>query len=478
MALLLPTKQMCLIPGTSMTPRLLMRSMLTATLMLAAAGASAQAQMSAPSTAGTKPKPVTTIPIRPALQTPADTANAMGQGERLALQSDLAWVGQYNGAITGEVSERMVAAIKEFQKAKGGKQTGVLNPQERGVLAETAKRRQDNVGWKIVTEPGTGARLGIPTKLAPQQSSDANGAKWSSPTGTIQILLSRRKEANPTTAKLADREKKEPAGRTLDYTVVKPEFFVLSGLQGLKKFYVRGTFKGDEVRVLTILYDQATENTVEPVVIAMSSAFNPFPTGAQIAGPPPRKTVEYGTGVVVSDDGAIVADREITDGCLAIAIAGFGNADLVAEDKDRSLALLRIYGARGLKSLAFSDGAAKSSVELTGIADPQNQGGGAAASSVKASIAQAGSGTDLALAPAPAMGFSGAAAFDDDGKFAGIALLKPVVVAGPSNATPAAQAALVSADTVREFLKVNGVNAADGSSDAKASVVRVICVRK
>jgi hypothetical protein len=37
---------------------------------------------------------------------------------------------------------------------------------------------------------------------------------------------------------------------------------------------------------------------------------------------------------------------------------------------------------------------------------------------------------------------------------------------------------LVSADTVREFLKANGVNMAGGSSDAKASVVRVICVRK
>ena len=219
----------------------------------------------------------------------------------------------------------------------------------------------------------------------PQQSSDANGAKWSSSTGTIQIQLARRKEANPTTAKLAEQEKKEPAGR-IDYTVVKPDFFVLSGMQGLKKFYLRGKFKGDEVRILTILYDQATEGTVEPVVIAMSSAFNPFPTGAQIAGPPPRKTVEYGTGVVVSDDGAIVTDRQITDGCLAIAIAGYGNADRIAEDKDHDLALLRIYGARGLKPLGLANGAAKSGVELTGIADPQNQGG-AAASSVKASVA-------------------------------------------------------------------------------------------
>src|ERR1700720_3733456 len=352
---------MCLITGTSMDPRLVMRSMLTATLIFMAAGASAQAQMSGTAAVtGVKPKPVATVPVRPALQTPADTANAMAQAERQAIQSDLAWVGQYNGAISGEVSERMVESIKEFQKARGGKQTGVLNPQERSVLAETARRRQDNAGWKIVADAGTGARLGIPTKLVPQQTSDANGAKWSSSTGTIQIQLSRRKEANPTTAKLAEREKKEPAGRNIDYTVVKPDFFVLSGLQGLKKFYLRGTFRGDEVRILTILYDQATEGTVEPVVIAMSSAFNPFPSGAQIAGPPPRKTVEYGTGLVVSDDGAIVADREITDGCLAIAITGFGNADLVAENKDHDLALLRIYGARGLKPLALGSGVAKS----------------------------------------------------------------------------------------------------------------------
>src|SRR6201997_289957 len=211
-----------------------MRSWLTATLIFVA-GTAAQAQMVAPpGTAGAKPKTVATVPIRPpALQTPTDTANAMAQGERLALQSDLAWVGEYNGAITGDVSERMVAAIKDYQKAKGGKQTGVLNPQERSVLAETARRRQENAGWKLVTDPVTGARLGIPTKLVPQQTSDADGTKWSSPNGTVQVVLTRRKEAGPTTAKLAEQEKKDPPGRKIDYTVVKPDFFVLSGMQGL-----------------------------------------------------------------------------------------------------------------------------------------------------------------------------------------------------------------------------------------------------
>jgi hypothetical protein len=282
--------------------------------------------------------------------------------------------------------------------------------------------------------------------------------------------------------KLAEREKKEPPGRAVDYTVVKPDFFVLSGLQGLKKFYVRGSFRGDEVRILTILYDQATENTVEPVVIAMSSAFNPFPSGAPQAGPQPRKPVEYGSGVVVSDDGAIVADRDLTDGCLTIAIAGHGHADRVAEDRQRALALLRIYGARGLKPLGLSgtakSGVEKSDLELTGIADPQSQGGGAAPSHVKASVSPAGNGNELALAPAPALGFSGAAALDADGKFAGIAVLRPALLAGAANAVPAMQAILVPADAVRDFLGSNGVKTTSGSSDATAAVVRVICVRK
>ncbi|UPK35964.1 peptidoglycan-binding protein [Bradyrhizobium sp. 186] len=453
-----------------------MRSMLAATLMFATA-AGANAQMTTPPIPGTKPKVVQTVPIRPpALQTPSETADAMAQAERLSLQSDLAWVGQYNGAITGDVSARMVDAIKEYQKAKGGKPTGVLNPQERAALAETARRKQDNVGWRIVMEPTSGARLGIPGKLVPQQATDANGSKWTSPTATVQVLLSRRKEANPTTAKLAEQEKKEPAGRKIDYTVVKPDFFVLSGLHGLKKFYVRGTFKGDEVRIMTILYDQATENTVEPVVIAMSSAFNAFPSGPQ-AGPPPSKTVEYGTGIVVSDDGAIVTDRLVTDNCLAITIAGYGSADRLAEDKEHDLALLHIYGVRGLKPLGLAGGAAKTSVDVVGITDPQSQGGAAGASSVKAALVTVGGG-DSALSPPPALGFSGSPAIDSDGKFAGIALLKPVMVAGPATSVPASQAVMVSADAVRDFLKANEITANGNSTDARAAVVRVICVRK
>ena len=423
-----------------------------------------------------KPKPVATVPIRPAVQTPVDTAKAMEQAERLAIQSDLAWVSLYNGVINGEASDRMVSAIKAFQKDHGAKETGVLNAQERGVLSAEAKKRQDNVGWKIVSDATSGARIGLPSKLVPLIVSDVNGTKWSSATGTIQIEFLRRKEAGATTATVAAGEKKLNA-RKADYSVVKPDFFVLSGSQGLKKLYIRGQTRNDEVRVLTILYDQATEGTMIPVTVAMSSAYNPFPGNVAQAGPPPRKKVEYSTGIVASADGAIVADRQSTDGCMTIAVPGYGNATRVADDEARELALLRIYGATGLKPLAMAgNGAAKSNLNLTGIADPQNQGGRNAVTSVAAVAAPVV--TDMTLSPEPAVGFSGAAALDSDGKFAGIARLKPAIVAGPVGTPLPSQAVLVSGDSVRDFLKAKGVTPAPGASDAKASVLRLVCVRK
>lgn len=406
-------------------------------------------------------------------QTAVETARAMPQAERSAIQSDLAWVGVYNGAIDGEVGARMINAIKAWQKQLRARQSGLLKAEERTKLAAKAKKLQAEVGWKVAADPVNGIRLGIPTRLVPHMSSTGSGSKWSSAQGQILIGTWRLKAV--TLAAVAEREKNEPAGRKVAYSVVRPDFFVLSGLQGGKKFYVRGEISGQEVRGMTILYDQASESTMAPVIIAMSSAFTPFPAGAAQADlPPPRRTVEYATGIVVSTDGAIITDRQAVEGCQFITIPGHGHADRVAEDKTRGLALLRIYGARDLKPIAIGGGRPKPNLVLTGIADPQSQTGGAAVTTAQASLSGA-----AALAPAPAIGFAGAAAVDSEGTFAGVALLEPAVVASAAATTGRHEATLVPADEVRAFLTANSVTAnMDATADAQASVLRVICVRK
>jgi peptidoglycan hydrolase-like protein with peptidoglycan-binding domain len=420
---------------------------------------------------------------KPVAQTPhaapkAAATNPKEQAERLALQSDLAWVSLYNGAINGEAGERLTAAVKAFQKDQGAKETGTLSPQERAALALAAKTLQDGVGWRIVNDPASGARIGLPSKLVPTFLSDATGSKWSSTTGSIQIAFARRKETSATTATVADRERKLNARKT-DYSAVRPDFFVLSGSQGLKKFYIRGQIRNDEVRVLTILYDQATEGTMIPVTVAMSSAFVPFPAGPQAqTAPPPRKKVEYSTGLVVSADGAIVADRAATDGCMTIAVVGHGNATRIADDPAHDLALLRIYGANGLTPLVLAgSGAVGSPLTITGIADPRDQGGGNAVTQTRVTATPAGGET--VLSPEPGPGFSGAAAFDSKGAFAGLVRLKVAMVAGPAGTPLPPLAVLVPADAVRAFLTAKGVTLTTSApAEAKAAALRLICVRK
>jgi hypothetical protein len=207
----------------------------------------------------------------------------------------------------------------------------------------------------------------------------------------------------------------------------------------------------------------------------MSSAFAPFGgDNAQSAAPPPRRKVEYATGLVVGADGAILTDRAAVDACDFVLIAGVGPAERVRDDAAHDLALLRVYGARDLSPASFAATPSRPDVTVTGIADPQSQGGGAAVSSMASHLAA--SGGDVKLDPAPGLGFSGAAVTDADGRLAGVALMRAPLVAGPAPAP--IQASLVPAEVVRGFLAAAKLAAVKEGALAKASVVRVICVRK
>jgi len=158
---------------------------------------------------------------------------------------------------------------------------------------------------------------------------------------------------------------------------------------------------------------------------------------------------------------------------LVCTFAGIGGADRVAVDK--GLALLRVHAAN-LKPVALAGESTKGDVTPLGVADPQAQGGGSAVSTAKARVSDI-----FALAPAPAPGFDGAAVLDGQGKLVGIAALKVPVVAGTAPAQ-GASATLTPVEAIRNFLDAQNVPPASGGMSgveaAKASVVRVICVRK
>ena len=266
-----------------------------------------------------------------------------------------------------------------------------------------------------------------------------------------------------------DAEKKVRR-RIVEHSTLTPDSFVMSGMQGLKRFIVRVQSSGSELRGITILFDQATEGVMAPIAATMANTYQGFPDPS--AAPPPglRRSVEYGTAIVVSGQGHLITSAQITDGCQAITIPGFGHAERIAADKANDIALLRVYGAQNLLPVALAgDSGAGDDLTLVGIADPLAQAGGGAVTRAPAHRSAQG------LDPAPKLGFSGAAAVDAQGRFAGMVDLQSTAVAGAGAVN---QAALIPPETLRAFLQAQNIAPASGRTPIDQSVVRVICVRK
>ena len=146
-----------------------------------------------------------------------------------------------------------------------------------------------------MVDPATGIRIGLPTKMVPHARDAARGTRWSSAHGEVQVETFRIKDPALKLAALFEQQKKEPATRKIEYSVLHDDNFFISGLQGLKKFSVRAKLRDGEVRGFTMLYDQMMEGIVAPVMVAMASAFSPFPErSAPFAAL--AKSVEYGNG--------------------------------------------------------------------------------------------------------------------------------------------------------------------------------------
>lgn len=407
----------------------------------------------------------------PAKADPGNTPAVTGS-DRVKIQSALLWSGDYTGSIGGD--DPFSSAVRNYQKRTRAKVTGVLSAAERDALLAAAQTHENEFGWTVVVDPATGVRVGLPLKLVSQARDAPRGTRWSSAHGEVQVETFRIKNPDLKLSAFFDQQKKEPANRKIEFSTLHDEDFVIGGMQGLKKFTVRAYARDGEIRGVTVLFDQMMETIVAPAMAAMASAFAPFPErGLPFAAM--ARSVEYGSGLVVSRQGHIVTDRKLASGCQVIIASGLGDADRVAEDDDSGLALLRVYGSVKAPPAALrSDAKPSGDVILVGIPDPKEQNGQTKLTEIKARLTRA-DGIELRQ-PVPMAGFSGAAAIDAEGQVLGLMEMRNFVLASNEPAAPPVH--LVPTETIRAFIAANGVTPGDGPADARASVVRIICVRK
>jgi hypothetical protein len=440
-----------------------------------AAGAAKTAHTKSTAKSAAKPAGKADASLNTRNAAPPGAETSVPEAQRLAIQADLMWLYSYGEMGAEEINAHLVNQIKAFQRRNNGKDTGILSDQERAALTEAAKPKQIAAGWRSIDDTATGARLGVPEKLVPKTSVVRTGSRWSSAGGQVVIETFRLREGSLPV--LFDQNKRV-AQREVGSSNLEQNSFVITGQQGLKKFVERAQSSGGEIRGVTILYDQATEGIMAPVALAVANTFDGFPDAAALSVTGRKRGVEYGSAIVVSGAGDLLTTVQVTDECRSITIPGYGHAVRIAADESNDLALLRLYGAHGLVPMPFTqDAAAGSGLTLLGIADPLGEGSG---TDVTGSIAQH---TDQGLTPAPKLGYSGAAAVDAEGRFAGMVALKAPMIAG---AGAAPLATLVPTAAVWAFLQSQNIVVSAGHETGREpsrgataqSILRVICVRK
>lgn len=134
----------------------------------------------------------------------------------------------------------------------------------------------EEYGWQVTDDASTGVRIGLPTKMVPEPRESKIGSLWSSRHNTVRVETFRI--SGTALAAFYEETRKNSRDRQIEQSALRPDSFVVHGLQGLKWFTTRAFVKGNEIRGYTISYDQAMAGIVAPVAAAMAGTFAAFPT--------------------------------------------------------------------------------------------------------------------------------------------------------------------------------------------------------
>ncbi len=416
---------------------------------------------------------------------------ALPEAERKAIQNDLIWAGQFNGAVSGSYGPLTFRAINAFKGARGPAD-GLLPPAERAALAKAAQAARDAAGFKILADDKTGVQIGIPQKLLPKRDvTPSGGSRWQSADEKVTLDTSTTPPGGEDLAAIYEKAitVSPNSPRKITYKLLRPDFFVITGETPTGRFYRRLASGPQGLRGFSIGYDKALAPTVDKLVIAIAASFEPFPTAAvparpsTVAGaaaspssglpsllsPATRSNERYGVALALNERVALSVAAAV-DNCRVLRV-GARNAKLRQKDDASGLALLDLEVAGAAKPPGLRDEAAGASEALVLVAFG-NDAGKRAAVALPGQSAQAGGKPALSAPLQP--GQAGTPAFDRQGRLVGIVTDNPsdkVLIAGVA---PQRSYAFADAAAIQAFLGKAGVSLPAAAAGQELSTGAVV----
>lgn len=412
---------------------------------------------------------------------------ALPEPERKAIQTDLIWTGQFNGAVSGSFGPLTFKAINALKGGRGPAD-GTLAPTDRAALAKAAQAARDAAGFRLIDDDKTGVRIGIPGKLLPKRDvTPSGGSRWQSVDEKVTLDTS----ASPPGDDLAALFEKATAvnpnsARKITYKLLRPDFFVVTGETPTGRFYRRLSAGPQGLRGFSIGYDKALAPTVDKLVIAIAASFEPFPAGpapvtggpvASVTGPasaPPltqpaaRSNERYGVAILLSDKVALSAAAAV-DGCRTLRA---GNRTARPRAKDASgLILLDLDGAGAAKLPALAGQAPGAGDALVLVAFGDDAGKRAAVA-LPGQLVRPASGATVTAPLQP--GQAGSPAFDRQGRLVGLVTANPSDKQLVAGIAPQRAYALADVAAIQGMLSQAGLSLPPAAAGAELSTGAVV----
>jgi hypothetical protein len=399
--------------------------------------------------------------------------DALPEADRKAIQDALVWSGHYNGVIDGVFGKRTRDAIVAYQASVKVQADGTVDAAQAAAMAAAAQKARAAVKFQVFTDDKTGVRIGAPLKILDKRI-DAGDVRLAKADGSVTLDLMGASGADAKLGAMFAALTAEKDSRKIALKLSRPDYFVVSGEEGGRKFYQRtakapaGAPDPTMIRGFRFTYPIAQSGELDKISVAIADSFEPFPSAATpspatpvaskdapapapVPAPAPTKAAFAATGLVVAPGQALSAIGAAD--CPNPTIDG-KPVKFIRDDRGLGLSLIGFDPGAGASVAAPSIGAI--GPDLVALAYGAEEPNGrvtlnVTAASPLASAQIAAHPSLLAALPKPS---AGAPVFDRMGGLVAIvarSASEPKLVAGVA---PLAAHEAIGLDAIQRFLSL------------------------
>ena len=292
----------------------------------------------------------------------------MPRDERVMLQIHLTLVGTYNSLFDGDIGPRSIKAIRAYQRSIGALPTGLLYDEQQSRLKRDAAERHYQLGLESFYDPNVDFNVYLPSAFLSQMEETELGTRYYSNVDGVEVETVRLPVRNRGSLERLYETLSKRRGRQTDYSVIRKNWFIVSGTERTRHFYTRFFTDGRDLRGFSISYENYLHSLMSAAVVVMSNSFSPyhqsfgdkrFEAKTEPALPEfhslnkdrtekPKqdaqepKAPSSGTGFFVSKSGYITTNAHVVEGCSTIDVVGWKHPEAVYIDTNNDLAVLRV----------------------------------------------------------------------------------------------------------------------------------------